>query len=185
MTGVIPTTTEARVSELIAAAVAGINAPQFVQAGSMTVDQLLTNFPAGATYRGKYARVSDYGGYVDRVVRCDFDSDLNYHFWTPTQPEYGRSIAVTGNMTLMALKSPPSINFTGSIALGVTRNVTIDLTNRRPGEILEFKGGLTSLLGGLNILGTGLGSGLSILLGGYSKILIDGSGGSLQMVRLV
>lgn len=165
------------------AAVAGV--PQFVTPVTQTWEQVLASFPAGATYRGKYVRISNYGGYVDRVLRCDYDQSLDYYFWTPTQPEYGRSMPVTGNMTLSRMITPQSVVLTGSIALGVTRNVTIDIANGRPGEIIEMKAGLSSLLGGLNILGTGLGSGVSILLGGYQKYLIDGAGGSLSLVRLV
>lgn len=157
---------------------------QFVSPATMTVDDLIANFPANATNRGKYARVSDYAGYVDRILRCDYDSGGLY-FWTPTQNEYGRSMAVTGNMSLYPLKSPSSIVLTGSIALGVTRNITLETDNGRPGEIKEIKGGLTSLLGSLNILGTGLGSGISMLLGGYQKHVLDYSGGSLSWIRLV
>ena len=158
---------------------------QFVSPSMMAVDDMLVNYPAGAAYRGKYVRVSDYGGYVDRVLRCDYDSGLDYHFWTPTQPEYGRSIPIAGNMTLRALKSPPSVVLTGTIPLSTTRTVTIDTVNRRPGEVIEIKAGLTTLLGALNILGSGLGSAISLTLGGYQKYIVDGSGGSLSLVRLV
>ena len=159
--------------------------PQFVQAGSMTVDELLAAYPAGAGYRGRYARVTDYGGGIDRVLRCDFDSNSGLYFWSPTLADYGRSMPVTGNMSLPRLKTPPTLILTGSIALGVTRNVTLDTANGRPGEIQEIKGGLTSLLGTLNLLGTGLGSGVGLLLGAYQKFVLDWQGGQLTWVRLV
>ena len=158
--------------------------PQFVSSSSMTVDDLLATYPAGAAYRGKYARISDYGGFVDRVVRCDYDAGLGLYFWNPTQAEYGRTIPVVGNMTLFALKSPPTVNLTGSIALGVTRALTIDVANRRPGEIIEIRNSMSSLLGTLNVAGLGLGSVLSLALGGYMRFMMDGSSGSLQLTRL-
>lgn len=164
-----------------------LTSPRFVTpAGSMlTVDQLLADYPASAARRGMYARVSDYGGYVDRVLRCDFFSDVGYYQWTPTLPEYGRSMPITGDMTLWPLKSPTSIILTGTIPTATTRRVTLETTNGRPGEIKEIKAGLTSLLGTLNILGTGLGSGVSLLLGGYQKFVLDSSGGALAWVRMV
>lgn len=156
----------------------------FVNQAPMMVDDLLATYPASAAYRGQYARISDYGGFVDRVLRCDYDSGLDLYFWNPTQAEYGRTLAVTGNMTLFALKSPPSVNLTGSIGVGITRTVTIDIANRRPGEIIEIRNSLSSLLGTLNIAGIGLGSVLALALGGYSRFMMDGSSGSLQLTRL-
>lgn len=158
--------------------------PQFVAPATMTVDDMLANFPASAPYRGKYVRVSDYGGFVDRVLRCDYETGSGLYFWTPTTPDYGRSLAVTGNMTLLRLKSPPSVVLTGTIGVGVTRQVTIDTANGRPGEIIEIRNNLSSLLGTLNIGGLGLGSLLSLALGGYMRFVLDSSGGSLQLVRL-
>lgn len=161
----------------------------FVSDQSMTVDQLHANYPVGMTpgaaaYRGKYARISDYGGYVDRVVRCDYESSSGLYFWTPTQPEYARSVPIVGDTTLYALKHPTTMILTGSISTGQTRNVTIDLANRRPGEIIELRNNMSSLLGALNILGTGLGSFLFNTLGGYSRTVVDSSSGVLTLVRL-
>ena len=161
----------------------------FVSDQPMTVDQLHANYPVGmnagaSAYRGKYARVSDYGGYVDRVVRCDYESSSGLYFWTPTQPEYARSVPIVGDTTLYALKHPTTMILTGSIGTGQTRNVTIDLANRRPGEIIELRNNMSSLLGALNILGTGLGSFLFNTLGGYSRTVVDSSSGALQLVRL-
>ena len=158
---------------------------KYVSASQMLVADLLTNFPASAPYLGQYARVSDYAGYVNRVVRCDYDSGLNLYFWNPTQAEYARSIPLVGDMTFGALTSPTSIILTGTIGLGVTRNVTFNLTNARPGQIWEVKANMTTLLGSLNILGTGLGTGIGILLGNYQKYVVDGSSGTLQLVRMV
>ena len=169
----------------VLALIAAAGVPQFVNGGAlMTVDDLFATNPANVTNRGKYARLSNYGGFVDRVVRCDYDTGLNLYFWTPTQPEYGRSLTVTGDVTLYALKSPQSVNLTGTIPALSTRNVTIDLANRRRGEIVEIRNGLSSLLGTLNILSTGIGTVVANVLGGYMRFMFDGSSGSLQLVRL-
>lgn len=159
--------------------------PQFVDPGVMTVDQLLATYPAAASYRGKYARVSDYAGYVDRVLRCDYFADLAYHQWVPVLAEFGRQMPLTGDMTLLPLKSPSSIVLTGTLPLGVTRSVTLSTANGRPGEVKEIKAGLTQLLGALNILGTGLGSGVSLALGGYQRYVLDSSGGALAWLRML
>jgi hypothetical protein len=160
---------------------------QFVNNGlSQTVDELLANFPAAANVRGKYARVSDYGGAIDRVLRCDYASDIQLHYWMPTQPEFGKTMAVTGNSTLFALKSPTIINLTGTIALGVTRSFTLDPANRRPGETVEIKYSSMSILGSLNLIGTGIGTLLINALGGYLKFMFDGQGVGqpLALVRI-
>lgn len=159
--------------------------PQFVATGSMVVEDLLANYPANATRRGKYARVTNYGGAIDRVLRCDYDQNLNYYFWTPTRGEYGRTLPLTADMTLKRLLSPSSVVLSGTVALGITRNITIDTANATPGEIVEIKAPGAGIVGGLNILGTGLGSGVGLLAGAYQKYMIDGSSGSLQVVRLV
>lgn len=159
--------------------------PQFVAATMMTVDELLAGYPANAARRGKYARVSDYAGYVDRVLRCDYFADLDYHQWVPVLAEYGRSLAVTGDLTLFPLKSPTSVLLTGTLPLNTTRNVTLSTANGRPGEMKEIRAGLTQLAGTLNILGTGLGSAIALGLGGYLKFVLDSSGGSLAWIRMV
>lgn len=159
--------------------------PQFVAAGSMVVEDLLSIYPANASRRGKYARVTNYGGAIDRVLRCDYDQNLNYYFWTPTRGEYGRTLPLTSDMTLKRLLSPSSVVLSGTVSLGVTRNITIDTANATPGEIIEIKAPGAGIAGSLNILGTGLGSAISLLAGSYQKYMIDGSSGTLQVVRLV
>lgn len=158
--------------------------PQFVSPTSMTIDNLLANFPAAAAVRGKYARVSDYGGFVDRVLRCDYDQGLNLHYWNPTQAEYARTVTLTGNTTFEGLKSPTSIILGGSLPALTSWSVNLSIANRRPGEIIEIKNGLASLLGTLNIIGTGIGTVANLAIGGYMRIAVDGSGGSLAFVRL-
>lgn len=159
--------------------------PRFVTGNTLTVDSLLAGFPANASRRGMYARVSDYGGYVDRVLRCDYFADLDYHQWVPVLAEYGRAMPLVGDLTLFPLKSPTSVVLTGTLPLGVTRNITLSTLNGRPGEIKEIKAGLTSLLGSLNIAGSGLGSAVSLALGGYQRYVLDSSSGTLTWVRMM
>lgn len=151
----------------------------------MTVDYVLANWPANANNRGKYARVSDYGGYVDRLLRCDWDSGINLYFWQPTQTDYARQLAVTADTTILALKHPNSLILTGSIPTLTTRNITFDLANRRPGEVIEVRNSMSSLLGTLNLLGTGIGTLVFNTLGGYSRMVVDYSTGSPQLVKQV
>lgn len=150
----------------------------------MTVADLHAAYPPSAAVRGKYARVSDYAGYIDRVFRCDYDSQSGLYFYTPTSNESGRSIAVTGNMNLDPLTSPAVVNLTGSIALGATRAVTLTTTYGRPGDLKTIKGGLSSLLGTLNIGGTGLGSLVSLGLGGTAQFVCEWDGSALKWTRI-
>lgn len=162
---------------------ADLAGPVFVSPNIMTVADVLNTYPAGASYRGKYVRVSDLYGYVDGVMRCGYDG--TQYYWQPTSTDYGRDLAVTADMTITPHGHPTSFNLTGSIGLGVTRGITLSPTNGWPGAIKEFKNGLSSLLGGLNILGTGLGSAVAIPLGGYKKFYLDNSGGTLVWRQLV
>ncbi len=184
MPGVVPPPSISR-AEFAQMQEAIAQTPRFIAPDILTVDTLLVTYPANQARRGMYARVSDYGGYVDRVLRCDYFADLDYHQWVPVLAEYGRAIQLTGDMTLLPLKSPTSVVLTGTLPLGVTRNVTLSTANGRPGEVKEIKAGLTSLLGTLNIAGTGLGSTISLALGGYQKYALDSSGGALAWLRLL
>jgi len=157
--------------------------PEFVAPAIMTVAGVLSDYPASAPYRGKYVRVSDLFGYVDGVMRCGFDG--TQYFWQPTSTDYGRDLPVVADMTITPHGHPTSFNLTGSILVGITRQITLSPTNGWPGAIKEFKNGLSSLLGGLNIVGLGLGSTVSIPLGGYKKFYLDSSGGTLAWRQLV
>lgn len=174
----------AKLSDL-AAVQALIPASSFVTPDIKTVGEVMSSYPAGSGYRGKYIRVSDLFGATDGVLRCGYDTNSGLYFWQPTTPEYGRSMALTQNITVAPLTHPTAINLTGTIGAAITRTVTLDPTNGRPGATIELRNNLTSILGALNILGTGLGSGLSFALSGYKKFFLDWNGSQLAWVALV
>jgi len=159
-------TQEAFDAQMAAIATQLSTVPSFVQAAIMTVEALHTAYPPSATVRGKYARVNNYGGSIDKVLRCDFDTVSGLYYWTPSgAPQSFQTIAMTGNATADPLISGDVIDLTGSIGLGITRTLTLSTLRGRPGDQKIIKNSLSSLLGGLNILGTGLGSGIANLLG--------------------
>lgn len=168
-----PGVSQQQIAEIVAAAVApyalSSAVPQFVGLPTQTVEALHISNPPDASSRGKYARVSNYGGSIDKVLRCDFDSLSGIYFWGPAgAPQSFQTVAMTANMTADPLISGDVLNLTGTIGLGVTRTVTLSTLRGRPGDIKTVRNGLSTLLGGLNILGTGLGSGIASLLGATS-----------------
>ena len=178
--------TQQQVAEQIAAAVApyalAASVPQFVGNPTQTVEALHVSNPPGADVRGKYARVSNYGGSIDKVLRCDFDSVSGLYFWGPSgAPQSFQTVAMTGNMVADPLVSGDVLNLTGTIGLGITRTVTLTTLRGRPGDVKTVRNGLSSLLGGLNILGTGLGSGVASLLGATSTYGCQWNSGTSQL----
>lgn len=143
----------------------------------ITVAELMSSFPAGATHKGKYAQVSDlWGASVFGVMRCGYNGRIYY--WEPTtQPTLAGQMPITGDMTVQPLSSYPIIELTGSLPALTTWNVTAGLTYAWPGAVKEFRGSLTSLLGTLNILGVG--STLNLALGGTRRIVCQDNGSSL------
>lgn len=164
-----PALTQQQVADMIAAATAG--GAQFVNGGVIqTVETLHDTTPPAAAVRGKYARVSNYGGSIDKVLRCDFDSLSGLYFWGPSgAPQSFQSVAMASNLTADPLISGDVLNLTGTVGLGVTRTVTLTTLRGRPGDVKMVRNALTSLVGSLNILGTGLGSGVASLLGATSS----------------
>lgn len=164
--------------------------PRFVSdpiAAPLTIDTLHADYPPNATQRGKYARVTDYAGTIDRVLRCDFDSLSGLYFWGPSGSDQSfRSMALTGDMTLAPLKSPAIVQLTGSVPTLTTRTVNLTTTYGRPGDVKTIKAGLSSLLGTLNIAGTGLGSVVSLALGATATFGCEWDSGTsaLRWVRL-
>lgn len=155
----------------------------FVNQDIITLAQLMAQYPAGPTYRGKYARVSDLWGAVDGVMRCGYNGRIFY--WEPTtQPQLIGQMPVTGSTTIQPLSSFPILELTGAIPLGNTFNVTAGLDYAWPGAIKEFRGSMTSLLGSLNILGTGIGSTLAMALGGNRRIGCYDNGSALVWRQL-
>lgn len=143
---------------------------QFVSPSPLTVAQLMTDYPASAALKGKYAQVTDlWGAGIFGVMRCGYNQRIYY--WEPTtQPSLIGQMAVTGSATIQPLSSCPIVELTGTIPLGNTFNITAGLDFAWPGAIKEFRGSMTSLLGALNILGTGIGSTLAMALGGNRRI---------------
>lgn len=147
-----------------------VDLPQtFVTQEILSVADLMAQFPAGPTYRGKYCRVNDMWGAVDGVFRCGFNGRIYY--WEPTtQPQLIGQIPVNSDLTLQPLATYPIIELTGTVPSLTTRAVTMGLDYAWPGAVKEFRASMTSLLGTLNLLGTGIGSTLSFALGGTRRI---------------
>jgi hypothetical protein len=157
------------------AAVAALDANRaFVTNEILTTTQLLAQFPAAAGYRGKYCRVSDMWGAVDGVYRCGWNGRIYY--WEPTtqiQLVGQMSSPVTNGSTVNIdpLLSPPIIEMIGA-GPGTLQSANLNFMNSNipPGLVKEVRGSFSSLLGTLNILGTGIGSTLSLLLNGVQRI---------------
>ena len=125
---------------------------------------------ASETYLNMYATVVDLFGEKEDNVLC---SRLGTsYFWQPVRPIHSKSMsAAAANMTVYPLRSPSVLFLTGTL-LG-NRTVTLDETSVWPGCTREiaFDGALG--LFSLNILGTGLGSGLGVLLGGRRRFFYE------------
>ena len=161
--------------------------PQFVTPATLTIDTLHATFPPGPDFRGMYGRVSDFAGSTDKVLRCDFDAFSGLYGWVPTSRESGRSVPLApGALTLQPLKTASAIAFTGAglLGLGTTMNVTLGTTFGMPGDVKELRAP-PGLLGALNILGLGLGSGIQLLGGGYQRHFLEWNGSGLSWVRLL
>lgn len=153
--------------------------PSNVLPGVYTVDTL----PDPSGNIDKYARVTDlFGGKRDLVLASQTGA-LSY--WQPVRPIYGAApIALSGNMTILPLKMPSVIRFSGNIALGVTRQVTVSTALAWPGAQTEIL--MTgTVLGVLNVLRTGLASTVSLLTGGYRKFTCEIENGALAWKQLL
>lgn len=148
--------------------------------GPYTVDTLPT---PNAGNLGRVATVSDLFGVRYSRCRCEMQGGL--YFWQPLSSDSSGNMATGANTSVFPLKNPQSLVLTGTIALGVTREFTLETTGGWPGCVKEFRGGLTSLLGTLNVLGTGLGSAVNLTLGGYRKFVLDVNAGALEWRQLV
>lgn len=140
--------------------------PEFVSNMSMPVASLLTNFPAGASFLGKYARVTDLWGSVEEVMRCSYDGSSYY--WRPQRTDYSvNSTQTTGAVTLTPLVSAPSIIMASTLLGNMT--ITPSVTNAWPGcrfEIVAQNTGLFAIsFGGL------VGGILTNILGGQTRVL--------------
>jgi hypothetical protein len=139
------------------------SAIQLVTSERILTADMFANFPANAANRGKYCRVSDMWGLIDGVYRCTFNGRIYY--WEPTtQPQLLGSSIMTGSMTLQPLSTFPILEIGGNLPALTTWSITLGTENLCPGLVKEFRPSLTTLLGTLNVLGTGLGSTVALLL---------------------
>jgi hypothetical protein len=139
----------------------------FVTNTILTTAQMKAQFPASAQYRGKYCRVSDMWGAIDGVYRCGWNGRI--YFWEPTtqQQLVGQMTSpTTGTVNVDPLMVPPILELVGT-GPGTLASANTDIP---PGLVREVRGSFSSLLGTLNILGTGIGSTLSLLLNGVQRI---------------
>lgn len=158
----------------------------FVQPGTMTIDSLHVSYPPAAPVRGKYGRVNNYGGTIDKVMRCDFDSLSTLYFWGPAgAPQSFQTMDVSSaDIVVNPLVNGDIINLTGAVGVGVTRTVTLTTTRGRPGDVKTLKNNLTTLVGNLNFIGAGLGAGIASLLGVTASFGCQWSGTQLEWTRL-
>jgi hypothetical protein len=141
--------------------------------GTYTVASLPT---PDATNLNRLAGVTDLFGNRTTRVRCEKVTigGVDYFYWQPQSSDSAGTIDVgSANLNLGALTMPTSVNFIGSILAGVGRTVTF-ADGAFPGQVKEVRmSGSIGALGSLNLLGTGLGSGVAVLLGGYQKYVSD------------
>lgn len=113
-----------QVAAMIASAIAGLPT-SFVGGGSsMTLDALMTNYPAGASYQGLYARISNLfngssmtaSGGIDDIVRCRFDVANGVYRWVPQREAWNLPVnAASGTTNLIPLVTPPTVRLVGTL----------------------------------------------------------------------
>lgn len=160
---------EEQVAAMIANALSSAPTSFVASGASMTISDLMANFPAGASYAGRYARVSNLynntsmtaAGGVDDIVRCRFDATNNAYRWVPQREAFNVSIApASGTTTLVPLVTPPTIRLTGTLLGNLT--LTPSSTNAYVGQVFEVI--QNSTLGLFTTSVTGLiGSNLTLL----------------------
>lgn len=132
------------VQNMINAAMAALPTSFIAGGSSMTISDLMTNFPAGATYAGKYARISNLynnvsttaTGGVDDIVRCRFDATNSVYRWVPQREAFNVSITPTGgNTNLTPLVTPPTVRLAGTLVGNLT--ITPSTTNAYIGQVFS------------------------------------------------
>jgi hypothetical protein len=158
---------------------------QFVSQTPQLIADLMANFPAGPTYKGKYAQVTDlWGAGIFGVMRCGYNGRIYY--WEPTtQPQLLGQVTLIGNATVQPLTSLPIMELIGAGPPTLTTwNVTLGTDNAVPGMVKEIRSSFSSLLGTLNILGTGIGSTLSLALNTNKRFGCYDTGSALAWRQL-
>lgn len=139
-----------------------VSGTDFVSQVIMTRAQLKAQYPAGAAYLGKYARVSDLWTSVDEVMRCSYDG-VSY-YWRPQRSDYAMDMATaSGAMSLIPMQTPPTIKFTATLLGGLTLTPTED--DVWPGCFFDI-----TAPGSLGIFSFTIGG----LVGGVTKLLLGG-----------
>lgn len=166
--------------------IAANSALSFVNGGQpMTLDALLTNYPAGASYAGQYANVTNLfngvsttaSGGVREVLRCRQDITNGLYSWTVQREGWNTSTAMTGGTLIaMPLITAPTVRLTGTLIGNITINASP--TNAYVGQrfrIIQnstlglFVTTITGLLGSnLNLLGNTV-QDLEYTIGGWAK----------------
>lgn len=150
----------------------------FVTSLILTTADMHATYPAGAAYRGKYCRVSDMWGSTDGVYRCCYNGRI--HFWEPTnQNQMPGNYTVTGSVTVQPMSSAPIMELLGNLPALTTWTITLGTDNLPPGIIKEFRPSLSSLLGTLNVAGLGIGSVVSLALGGNRRFVSMDNGSAV------
>lgn len=160
------------------AKISDIPPSSFVTPNIITMAQMLATYPASAEYRGKFCRTSDMWGIIDGLFRCTYNGRI--YFWEPTTtPKYPGGMTLTGNATIQPMITPPIIEFGGALPALTTWTVTLGTDNLVPGVEKEFRGGLSSLLGTLNIGGSGLVSVVNLLLNANRRFVSYDNGSAV------
>ena len=135
---------------------------------TFTVDTLPT--PTDALV-GTYARVSDLFGEKTDLVLCAKSGAALY--WQPVRPVYAKTMSADQSQSLHALKSPSVLFLTGNVS--ANRTITLPAVGAWPGAEFEIAmEGTFAALTTLNLMGTGLGSGLAVLAGARRRVFFDG-----------
>jgi len=149
--------------EQVVALIAERAAATLVVPGTLSLDDLLANYPASADMTGKYARVSNLFGNTDEVLRCRYDG-VAYR-WVPQRQEGNMTLnAPSGTTIVRPLYSPPTVRVTGTIT--GTASIQPATANAWIGQRLRV-----IMAGAL-----GLGAGLSItdVTGGAVPLIAGG-----------
>lgn len=113
-------TDAALVSVLTRIGVLEATSSTFVSAATMSVANLLANYPPSSANVGKYARVNDLYGSVDEILRCRYDG-VAYR-WVAQRTNFNTTIASTGTINLTPLVTPPTVRLPATLTGNVNLN---------------------------------------------------------------
>lgn len=141
----------------------------------LTLDDLLTKYPASVQYLGQYARVSNLYSSIDDVMRCRYDG-TNYR-WVPQREAFaGNDPTTSGSVSLIPLFTPPTLRMVAPALVG---NVTVSAAsiNAYVGQRFRVIVPSNMNLGVLTMQITGLiGSNITLLAGNTRDIEYGSTG---------